>query len=97
IPTTLSLHDALPISSPRDGCGIRVSGFTGEAFINIYSTLTLHPGEQLCSYFACVHVSCTFDRLSRCWEGRRTLPYGGARIAKGRSEEHTSELQSRVE
>src|SRR5438552_5445740 len=92
-------------TSPRGGCGMRVSGFTGEAFINIYSTLTWHPGEQLCSYSACVHVSCTFDRLNRCWEGRRTLPYGGARIAKGASmstdaakavvRRNTEEVQSR--
>src|SRR5439155_6470083 len=62
-------------------------------------------GEQLCSYSACVHVSCTFDRLNRCWEGRRTLPYGGARIAKGASmstdaakavvRRNTEEVQSR--
>src|SRR5881409_1582034 len=26
------------------------------------------------SYFACVHVSCTFDRPSCCWEGPRSPP-----------------------
>src|SRR3712207_8139218 len=73
---TLSLHDALPISSRPSTCTVRFSDRTVPPLCTAHRRA---PHLRMCD--------CSTWRLSaspRCW--RRSCP---------RSEEHTSELQSR--
>src|SRR5699024_12726296 len=94
-PSTLSLHDALPISSARPEPSSSRLSFTAVSAVSRLTSL-------------CLILSAPFQYLVRGREQRvhllrRAYRYAhpvrehAAQVADERSEEHTSELQSRFD
>src|SRR5204863_8869703 len=89
--STLSLHDALPISLPQDhadpwhgGAGIREDEL---------SPVADHPAPL--EVLAGIEAGGVDERDDRQVEGVAERDEAGALLRRLRSEEHTSELQSR--
>src|SRR5207247_10678114 len=94
-PHPRSLHDALPISIIRQGLAVR--GLTTAATLWVVAAIGMASGT---GYYSAAVIT-TGVALLALWP-LRTLAYRSVRRFRGdtgllRSEEHTSELQSRVE
>src|SRR5206468_6541243 len=85
---TLSLHDALPISKPKEGLGKPVHAYTNPMFDPKKPRNATYDLWE--NFLACVRTD-NRDTLSTPELGAAAF----TTVNMGRSEEHTSELQSR--